>query len=113
MATFPLSGRQAATRTAPTPLRRRPVNSIHTATAPGVTLLLAMVLAMVHVLGTRLPVFRFAPLFRWASFAGEVSIAYAFLEVFPELAAHQAHLMALLGLVSFYTARHPAHAPLG
>jgi len=48
----------------------------HTATAPGVTLLLAMAFVMAYVLGTCLPVFQFAPLFRWTSFAGGVSITY-------------------------------------
>ncbi|QEY33012.1 hypothetical protein EVJ50_13035 [Synechococcus sp. RSCCF101] len=88
-------------------------------TSPGTILLLALILALVHLVGTRLPLFRVVPLHRWTSFAGGVSLAYVFLEVFPELAAHQAHLlesglapgflenhtylMALAGLVSFYS----------
>ncbi len=82
-------------------------------------LLLGGALALLHLIGTRLPLFKVIPLFRWTSFAGGVSITYVFLEVFPELAEHQAHqdaigtplvfienhiyLMALAGLVAFYS----------
>ncbi len=82
-------------------------------------LLLGGGLALLHLIGTRLPLFSIIPLFRWTSFAGGVSITYVFLEVFPGLANYQAHLeaigsplgfvhnhiylMALVGLVAFYT----------
>lgn len=81
--------------------------------------LLGSALALLHIIGTRLPLFQIIPLFRWTSFAGGVSITYVFMEVFPELAEHQAHqnaigtplvfienhiyLMALAGLVAFYS----------
>ena len=37
-------------------------------------------LALVHLIGTRLPLFSIIPLFRWTSFAGGVSITYGNLE---------------------------------
>jgi hypothetical protein len=82
-------------------------------------LLLAIALASVHAFMARLPIFSIIPRFRWASFAGGVSISFVFLEIFPELShakeklehtnmplAHhvenQFHFVALVGLLVFY-----------
>ena len=82
-------------------------------------LVLGGALALLHIVGNRLPLFSVIPLYRWTSFAGGVSITYVFLEVFPGLAKYQAlqeesvkhfgiienhiYLMALAGLVAFYS----------
>ncbi len=85
--------------------------------SPG--LILAIALALVHGLATRLPIFSIIPRFRWTSFAGGVSLSYVFLEIFPELSHTQeelqhaeiplvqylenhVYILALMGLVVFY-----------
>lgn len=82
-------------------------------------LILAIALALVHGFAPRLPIFAIIPPFRWASFAGGVSLGYVFLEIFPELSHAQEELqhseiflvqylekhiyiLALMGLIVFY-----------
>lgn len=92
-----------------------------TDTGPGMAalpiLLLSAALALLHIIGTKLPLFALIPLYRWTSFAGGVSITFSFQEVFPEPADYQAkqkavgtplfiienhiYLMALLGRPAF------------
>lgn len=81
--------------------------------------LLAICLALLHVFASRSAVFERISHRRWISFAGGVSIAYIFLDIFPEftqaqaeieessLAAvgyleHHVYLLALSGLAIFY-----------
>ena len=81
--------------------------------------ILAIALALVHGFGNKLPIFKIIPKFRWTSFAGGVSLAYVFLEIFPELSHIQeeihhsdiillqflenhVYIMALIGLIFFY-----------
>lgn len=81
--------------------------------------ILAIALALVHGFGNKLPIFAVIPKFRWTSFAGGVSLAYVFLEIFPELSHIQeeihhseisllqflenhVYIMALIGLMFFY-----------
>jgi hypothetical protein len=76
-------------------------------------------LATVHVTVHRLKWIDVVPRSRWLSFAGGASVAYVFLHILPELAAHQsalgeiaggdayfgeqlAYAVALVGLVTFY-----------
>ena len=85
--------------------------------APG--LILAVGLALIHTLVSKLDVAVFIPERRWISFAGGVSIGYVFLEIFPELSHAQeelehsaipsmaylenhVYILALLGLLVFY-----------
>lgn len=80
---------------------------------------LALGLAVVHLVAGRLRFLEGIPRSRWLSLAGGVSIAYVFIHVFPELASaqetlrraagaslafleHHAYLVALAGLVIFY-----------
>ncbi|MEO0488873.1 MAG: hypothetical protein AAF215_19040 [Cyanobacteria bacterium P01_A01_bin.123] len=81
--------------------------------------LLAVCLALLHLFVGKLSGFKYVSHRRWISLAGGVSIAYIFLDVFPELAHAQeeiehseisilayleqhVYLLALLGLVLFY-----------
>jgi membrane protein YdbS with pleckstrin-like domain len=81
--------------------------------------ILAIGLALIHAFVSRLNIFAFIPEHRWLSFAGGVSIAYVFLEIFPELSHAQeelehsaipffaylenhVYIIALLGLLVFY-----------
>lgn len=81
--------------------------------------LLAVGLAIVHGFAAQIPIERLIPKFRWMSFAGGVSLAFVFLEVFPELSHAQAeiehaesmllrylenhvYVLALMGLIFFY-----------
>ncbi len=83
------------------------------------TLLCALGFALVHILIGRLRFLEGFPRSRWLSGAGGVAVAYTFLHLLPELAAHQRefaealgtgdeeaeawiYLVALLGLVTFY-----------
>ena len=81
------------------------------------TLPVALFLAAVHVLSARLTHLDPVPRSAWLSFGGGVSVAYVFMHVIPELAAHEDKLrdqgsalaaetqvfaMALAGLVAFY-----------
>ncbi len=85
--------------------------------AIALTLPVALVFAAVHVLSARLKRFDVVPRSAWLSFGGGVSVAYVFMHLIPELAAHEAKLrmepsmigsetrvfaMALVGLVAFY-----------
>ncbi len=80
---------------------------------------LALGLAVVHLVAGRLRFLEGIPRSRWLSLAGGVSIAYVFIHVFPELASvqetlrraagaslafleHHAYLVALAGLAIFY-----------
>ena len=82
-------------------------------------LFVAIGLALIHAFLSKLNPFKFLPEHRWISFSGGVSIAYVFLEVFPELGKAQlelehstlpfiayleshVYLIALLGLLVFY-----------
>ncbi len=82
-------------------------------------LILAIALALVHGFAAQLPIFSFIPRFRWTSFAGGLSLAYVFLEIFPELSHTQeelqhseillvqylenhVYILALMGVIVFY-----------
>lgn len=88
-----------------------------TAVAATITGLIALVFALVHLLGARLRFLGGVPRSLWLSTAGGVSVAYVFVHLLPELAAHQAravdaqatlaadrglYLLALAGLALFY-----------
>lgn len=70
----------------------------------------ALLLAVVHLVAGKLRFLDGVPRSRWLSGAGGASVAYIFLHVLPELAAHQrgmagertVFLIALAGLVAFY-----------
>ncbi len=81
--------------------------------------LLAFGLAIVHGFAAELPITRLIPKHRWISFAGGVSLAFVFLEIFPELSHAQeelqhsesvflqylenhVYILALMGLMFFY-----------
>jgi len=85
--------------------------------SPG--LIMAIALALVHGLTSRLPIFSIIPRYRWTSFAGGVSLCFVFLEIFPELSHAQdklqqtdlqllhylenhSYLVALIGMLTFY-----------
>ncbi|MEB3415748.1 hypothetical protein VCJ71_06690 [Alteriqipengyuania sp. WL0013] len=88
-------------------------------TAPFVTGLMALAFCAVHVFIGRLRQLHRTPRSRWLSFAGGVAVAYVFLHILPELAAHAVtferaigwrtavaegwvYTLALGGLVLFY-----------
>ena len=79
--------------------------------------LVALLFALVHLLGARLDFLRTVPRSLWLSAAGGVSVAYVFVHVLPDLSEHQRRveeggslrsleshvwLLAMLGLVAFY-----------
>ena len=79
--------------------------------------LVALGFALVHLLGARLDFLRTVPRSLWLSAAGGVSVAYVFVHILPDLAAHQRRveeggllesieshvwLIALVGLAAFY-----------
>ena len=79
--------------------------------------LVALAFALVHLLGARLDFLRSSPRSLWLSAAGGVSVAYVFVHILPDLAAHQRRveeggllesieshvwLIALAGLAAFY-----------
>ena len=79
--------------------------------------LAAAAFALVHLLGARLDFLRSLPRSIWLSAAGGVSVAYVFVHILPDLAAHQRErehagvlerlessvwLLALAGLAAFY-----------
>ncbi|MBD3346051.1 MAG: hypothetical protein GF401_13400 [Chitinivibrionales bacterium] len=83
------------------------------------TFIAAAVLALVHLFGAKLTTLERIPRSRWLSFAGGISVAYAFMHLLPDLAKHHkilkqppvflpdfihynAYFIALLGLVTFY-----------
>lgn len=78
-------------------------------------LVAAVLFALIHFLAGQLRILRDAPRSIWLSIAGGVSVAYVFLHVLPKLGEHgeslgelvgfvdhPAHLVALLGLGTFY-----------
>jgi zinc transporter ZupT len=83
------------------------------------TALLALCLSVIHVLAGRLSFLNVVPRSRWLSAAGGIAVAYVFLHILPELAAHQetfeeglrinaeagevwVFALALAGLATFY-----------
>ncbi len=83
------------------------------------TACLAAVLALIHLFSNRLRTFDSLPRSAWQSGAGGVAVAYVFLHILPELAAHQqaiaqemelapetaekfVFLLALAGLTAFF-----------
>ncbi|MEL6262303.1 MAG: hypothetical protein AAFR12_14680 [Cyanobacteria bacterium J06626_6] len=83
----------------------------------GVTLVVS--LALVHLFACRIPWLKVIPPALWTSFAGGISIAYIFLDIFPELSEAQleieesasplvnyaerhVYLLSLIGLAAFY-----------
>lgn len=84
------------------------------------TVLLAVALAVVHIISGQLRFLDTIPRNRWLSMAGGVSVAYVFVHLLPELSAqqqafeqssgssmityleHHAYLLALVGLAAFY-----------
>lgn len=78
-----------------------------------VALVLALALAVLHVVGGRLR-FRDIPRSRWLSAAGGIAVAYVFVQLLPELARLSGHVdevvavdrpvyvLALVGLALFY-----------
>jgi hypothetical protein len=90
---------------------------------PVATFLVVLGFALVHLLGRSLRLIRAGPRSHGLSAAGGVAVAYVFLHIMPELAAHQERLnnavppwldflehhiwvLALLGLVIFYGLEH-------
>ena len=83
---------------------------------------IAVLFALIHVFGVRLKFLQVTPRSIWLSVAGGVSVAYVFVHLLPELAAHQvtlgdaaetpgglvaaiethSYLIALIGLATFY-----------
>jgi hypothetical protein len=87
--------------------------------------LLAVALAVVHILAGRLRFLRSIPRNRWLSVAGGASVSYVFVHIFPELSSgqreieqlslplvefleHHVYLVALLGFAIFYGLEHLA-----
>lgn len=86
---------------------------------PWATAVIALLLAVVHLMAGRLRFLEVLPRSRWLSFGSGVSVAYVFVHILPELAANQRHfeaaaiaglgalehhvyLIALIGLGVFY-----------
>jgi hypothetical protein len=86
------------------------------ASTAATTAVIALVFALVHLVGARMRFLGGVPRSLWLSTAGGVSVAYVFVHLLPELAAHQAragdaqalaadrglYLLALTGLALFY-----------
>lgn len=81
----------------------------------GETLLAALGLALLHLLGSRLRFLDASPRSRWLSAAGGVAVAYAVVHLLPELQEyhgvlqefgapweHSVYVLALIGLIVFY-----------
>ena len=79
--------------------------------------LVALAFALVHLVGAKLDFLRRVPRSLWLSAAGGVSVAYVFVHILPDLAAHQRRveeggilesveshvwLLTMVGLVAFY-----------
>jgi hypothetical protein len=79
--------------------------------------LVAFAFALVHLVGARLDFLRTVPRSLWLSAAGGVSVAYVFVHILPDLAAHQRRveeggflqgieshvwLLTMVGLIAFY-----------
>lgn len=92
------------------------------------TLIAAVVLAVVHLFASDLRFVHYTPRSRWLSFAGGVSVAYVFVHLLPELASGQEvlgpalgdvlwvaerhiYLISLAGLAVFYAVEHLVHGP--
>jgi hypothetical protein len=85
---------------------------------PGLALIFACCLALIHLGASRFSLATAEPRSRWLSLAGGASVAYVFVHVLPELKKgqdvivradlplefleHHAYIMALLGFVTFY-----------
>lgn len=60
----------------------------------GLTLPVTLLFAAVHILGRNMAFLRSTPRSAWLSVAGGVSVAYVFVHLLPELAAHQTAVAA-------------------
>jgi hypothetical protein len=85
---------------------------------PGLTLIFAFCLALIHLGASRFSLATAAPRSRWLSQAGGASVAYVFVHILPELKKgqdaivraelplefleHHVYIVALLGFVTFY-----------
>jgi len=85
---------------------------------PGLALVFATCLALIHLVASRFSLARAEPRSRWLSLAGGASVAYVFVHILPELKKgqdvmvradlpldfleHHAYIVALLGFVTFY-----------
>ena len=85
---------------------------------PGLALIFAVCLALIHLGASRFSLATAAPRSRWLSLAGGASVAYVFVHILPELKKgqdvmvradlplefleHHAYIVALLGFVTFY-----------
>lgn len=83
----------------------------------GISFLLALLLSLVHLYGTRWKLLQVIPRSKWLSFGSGISVAYVFIHLLPELQKWQIevvqkndfkffsnhlYLVALLGLIIFY-----------
>ena len=85
---------------------------------PGLALIFACCLALIHLGASRFSLARAEPRSRWLSLAGGTSVAYVFVHILPELKKgqdvmvradlplefleHHVYIVALLGFVTFY-----------
>ena len=85
---------------------------------PGLALIFAVCLALIHLGASRFSLATAEPRSRWLSLAGGASVAYVFVHILPELKKgqdvmvradlplefleHHAYIVALLGFVTFY-----------
>jgi hypothetical protein len=85
---------------------------------PGLALIFAVCLALIHVGAGRFSLVRRTPRSRWLSLAGGTSVAYVFVHILPELKKgqdvviranlplefleHHVYIVALLGFTTFY-----------
>jgi hypothetical protein len=85
---------------------------------PGLALIFACCLALIHLGASRLPLATAEPRSRWLSLAGGTSVAYVFVHILPGLKSkqdvmvradlpvqfleHHAYIVALLGFITFY-----------
>lgn len=85
---------------------------------PGLALIFAVCLAVIHLGAIRFSLARVEPRSRWLSLAGGTSVAYVFVHILPELKKgqdvmvradlplefleHHVYIVALLGFVIFY-----------
>jgi hypothetical protein len=63
-----------------------------------IALILALAFALIHLFIGRMHVLSVTPRSRWLSAAGGVAVAYVFLHLLPELAAHQETFAEGLGV---------------
>lgn len=80
--------------------------------------IVAVLLAMIHILASRFKFLKVTPRSRWLSFGGGVSVAYVFIHVLPDLSEaqssftesvtmlsaleHHVYVVALFGMMAFY-----------